>query len=722
VVRRQDALVHMTRGQLARYESETAADATVLLATAREHLRRAAVALEQLDQQLEQRLVAANRRRGYQSGAMKSSEIRILRRDVQRQLASCLLNQALCFASGTPDRTSALTRATERFEELSLSADPIDWPSRVGQVKCYRVAEQHDALQRTLKRYLGDAPPSVVVLLKQEMARWQLARGDIEAALDILQQRPAMTPPTAAEWDFVSLEVLLAGWRQQARGPAADAWQQRVTQQVQHIQANHGPFWLRRAEAMLGRRIATSPDVDQFALLIRAAEAYFRAGQIEEALAAYDRARQAAVQSSADEQAFQAGFAAAAIVHQRKLHAAAGQRFAALSLQFPNHPRAAEAHWLAVFNQSQRIKDGATEEAKRYTDMLIEHVQRWPRSDTAGKAWWWLGQFHEARRHWDEAIAAYRNIPSDDARFTDGLAAIARCYQRWLDELAVQDRAAHRRRALEAVRYFDGVGGSLQAAKTKITDLATVEAAGLRVYGLGGEFARAERQLRRVLADVKTPPPAWLPRARLYLVFALAAQGRKLDEAQQRLEQAAGATAQDLNELVDALADLVRDRRIAGRQAVAELQLQVLNLQETQADNQAAARKKSTAVARAEALAAAGRRAEALKTYAELAGKYVDDGALQESYAQRLLEGSDHAAWQAALLRWREVQRHSRPGSPRWFRAKYSQALAHHRLDNSPQAVRIIKLTEVLHPQLGGPEMKTRFVELLQKCESAVAD
>jgi tetratricopeptide (TPR) repeat protein len=629
------------------------------------------------------------------------------------------LNQALCLASGTPDRTSALTRATERFEELSLLTDPIDWPSRVGQIRCYRVAEQHDALQRALKRYLSDAPPSVVVLLKQELARWHLARGDIEAALEILQQRPAMTPSTAAEWDFVLLEVLLAGWRQQAGDPAADAWQQRVTQQVQHIQANHGPFWLRRAEAMLGRRIAASPDVDEFALLIRAAEAYFRAGQIEEALAAYDRAGQAAVESSADEQAFQTGFTAAAIVHQRKMHAAARQRFAALSLQFPNHPRAAEAHWLAVFNQSQRIKEGASEEAKRYTDMLSEHVQRWPRSDTAGKAWWWLGQYHEACRHWEEAIAAYRNIASVDARFTAGLAAMARCYQRWLDELGVQDRAAQRRRALEAVRYFDGVGGSLQVARTPVTDLATVEAAGLRVYGLGGEFARAERQLRRVLADAKTPPPAWLPRARLYLVYALAAQGKKLDEAHQQLPQSAAATAQDLNGLVDALAGLVRDRRSAGRQAVAELQLEVLKLQEGLADQQSAARLKSSAVARAEALAAAGRRDAALKASAALAEQYADDGLLQERYAQLLLAGSDRADWQAALLRWREVQRHSRPGSPRWFRAKYAQALAHHRLGNSAQAVRIIKLTEVLHPELGGPEMKTSFVELLQRCQMA---
>ena len=72
------------------------------------------------------------------------------------------------------------------------------------------------------------------------------------------------------------------------------------------------------AAALMGktaRQVAATPDVGQFDVLIRAAQGYYRAGQVDEALEAYDRARKAAEESSRDEQAFQAGFAAAAIAH-----------------------------------------------------------------------------------------------------------------------------------------------------------------------------------------------------------------------------------------------------------------------------------------------------------------------------------------------------------------------------------------------------------------------
>jgi len=39
------------------------------------------------------------------------------------------------------------------------------------------------------------------------------------------------------------------------------------------------------------------------------------------------------------------------------------------------------------------------------------------------------------------------------------------------------------------------------------------------------------------------------------------------------------------------------------------------------------------------------------------------------------------------------------------------------RLDQKPQAAKLLKLTQSLHPELGGPEMKAQFVELLRRCE-----
>ena len=69
--------------------------------------------------------------------------------------------------------------------------------------------------------------------------------------------------------------------------------------------------------------------------------------------------------------------------------------------------------------------------------------------------------------------------------------------------------------------------------------------------------------------------------------------------------------------------------------------------------------------------------------------------------------------------RWHVLVENSRPGTDRWFRGKYSVALLRYRLNDPAQAERIIGLVEVLHPTMGGPEMKARFDRLRELCRQA---
>jgi hypothetical protein len=70
------------------------------------------------------------------------------------------------------------------------------------------------------------------------------------------------------------------------------------------------------------------------------------------------------------------------------------------------------------------------------------------------------------------------------------------------------------------------------------------------------------------------------------------------------------------------------------------------------------------------------------------------------------------------LLKWRELEKKSPAGSPRWFRAKYAVASLHYRLGNPKQAAKIITLLNVLHPELGGPAMQRQFEDLLRHCQN----
>ena len=81
-----------------------------------------------------------------------------------------------------------------------------------------------------------------------------------------------------------------------------------------------------------------------------------------------------------------------------------------------------------------------------------------------------------------------------------------------------------------------------------------------------------------------------------------------------------------------------------------------------------------------------------------------------------LTQAGDKSSAQSALQQWREVERRSKPGSERWFKAKYYLAALYHQSGNDARAIQIIDVTRELHSELGGPEMAARFNALRKQC------
>ncbi|WP_435010640.1 hypothetical protein P12x_001919 [Tundrisphaera lichenicola] len=55
------------------------------------------------------------------------------------------------------------------------------------------------------------------------------------------------------------------------------------------------------------------------------------------------------------------------------------------------------------------------------------------------------------------------------------------------------------------------------------------------------------------------------------------------------------------------------------------------------------------------------------------------------------------------------------PGSLPWFEARYGLALAYYRADRAKDARKVIDATAILHPELGGADLRSRFERLRQK-------
>src|SRR5262249_34117124 len=61
--------------------------------------------------------------------------------------------------------------------------------------------------------------------------------------------------------------------------------------------------------------------------------------------------------------------------------------------------------------------------------------------------------------------------------------------------------------------------------------------------------------------------------------------------------------------------------------------------------------------------------------------------------------------------------RQAAPGSPPWFEARYGLALAHYRSGQSRLARQLIDATAILHPDLGGGDLRGRFERLRQRLD-----
>jgi hypothetical protein len=168
--------------------------------------------------------------------------------------------------------------------------------------------------------------------------------------------------------------------------------------------------------------------------------------------------------------------------------------------------------------------------------------------------------------------------------------------------------------------------------------------------------------------------------------------------------------------MLDSLVRLDLPSEYGARQG--ELGLRVVRRVDPQVARLSAVQRRIYTQSRAAALGLAGDRARALSEYEQLASQFPDDGELQEAIAAILVESPDANVLRQGLAKSREIQRRSPPPSPLWFRARLLEIQCLLRLGERDEAGKLIELTRVLHPDLGGPDMAGRFAELAEQATS----
>lgn len=724
----QDALTHLAQGELLRQEVQADLADETRLEPAKVALRRAVAGLEDANKVVE----AALRNIGLGRAAeteFSADQLAALQRNVNYQLARTLKNQGLCYPEDSADRTNSLSQAVELLAPLAdlQAADETIWRSRVELIVCLRLLHKYDLAHKALANLIAERPaPQYLLRAMAEKIRLDLDQGNLNDAISSMKQGNTSNGQSSAELDFAHLETQIAAWQAAAKAnnkPEVAAWQQRATNQVQLLESEHGAYWMRRAETLLARMVAGSGD-GNVAALRRAAESYYRGSRWEEALKTYDQAALLAAKSGDSNEAFSLAFTAASIEHDRNQTATALERFKQLSERMPEQPRAAEAHLMAIVNSAQLAQDVKGEEQaqriKAYEALLVDHLKTWPNDPTADQVRLWLGKLLESRRELLPAMAVYRQVSADRSQYEEAMRGALRCAESEVKVSAVAGKFDPKTCG-EAIRFGEElIVGTARRWPEKWSPLQLESAlmvARLRLHFAAGqvrEIESTEAMLKTAIAANSEAPAVWKAEARLLLVWALALLGKSQEAAAQLEDLSAGSLDGILAvlERLEALAATANEKQAV---ELAQLEIHLVRQLEKRQSEFSDSQVRRFESLQAAALVRAGYFGDALKLYRSLVEKYPRDGAIHEAHAALLARATDIPSQRVALAKWREVESKTKPGEPRWFRARLAQAELLLKLNDKPAAAKLIQLTMVLQPKLGGAEMKTKFESLLQE-------
>ncbi|MGD9720663.1 MAG: hypothetical protein AB7O59_16330 [Pirellulales bacterium] len=727
-VRMQGALVTLAEGEAALDEVEAGGGATQAGGSASDTLRSAVGELRKLDQDINAELqVRARPARRETPGEVSTAELSSLLLHVRHQLARGLRDQALCYASTSADRVNSLGQAIELLAELARHELTLDlaWQVRADEIACLRLAGQlNDAVRKLTDAQKNNPPAAIQPRLREERIRLALAAGRVDEALAETGPADRAAASGAADLELAQLDAYIAAWRQaRQRGDAAGVrkFEKAAADHVRAMQQGADPAAARRAETVLARSIVHTAGSQDPQVLLLAAQSLHRNGKLDEAVAAYDDVAKRAAAAGDKKTAFESRYAAGVLEYERQRSRQALDRLAGLALEMPDQPQAAAAHLLAIHSAGQLAQQHSPPQLDEYQRLLREHLEHWPEGPTASQAWWSLGRLAEHGGAWQEAIRALKNVRPDFPQYPQAVAAIGRSYEQAL--AALRDRGnSHELLAQDALRYLESVTGGRGKSPVPADVRRSATLAAARIYLLempqGG--AKARQLLQTALDGDPQAPADWVRSASALLVPALAADGQYAAAEKQLQQTSIGSAAESLA-LVEMLTGVSQRAASSDKRGVARLELTAIGDALARRSDLDAAAVKQLTRRQAAVHAELNDPQAALTVLRELARQYPRDGEVQEDLARALAASGDAESRQAALVKWRDVAAHCRPGSERWFRAQFALARLQFDLGHPEQARATIKLVAAGQPEMGGAEMRARFRQLLAECDQAPA-
>jgi hypothetical protein len=197
-------------------------------------------------------------------------------------------------------------------------------------------------------------------------------------------------------------------------------------------------------------------------------------------------------------------------------------------------------------------------------------------------------------------------------------------------------------------------------------------------------------------------------RAESLRVVALAGNGRPV-EAARVIDSLAAASPRDLLVIVDRLAPFVASPNRQRQIQYATLQLRAVEQLSQHRSSLSAQEQDQLDQSVGRALLASGQITKALEIYERQATAAAKDASRQREIATLLSGFEPRECAVLAKQCWRRAESLTKQGSAEWLTARLGVISTGIQLNEIAESKKLMSLTKILYPDLGGPDLKSRF-------------
>ena len=728
----QQAFIAAAQGEHLRWQAELFPEDEELLKRTLKVLESSAGSLRSLQLQLEQEI----RSGAYQADGISPFELRQLEQNTRYRLGTTLLDQAKLLPPNNPNRIAGLIDANVYLRRLAggVASETLTQNSQLLHAECLRLQGDYPRARSSLAKLERETlTPAIEERVTAEHARILFDElNPLEAnrkLIEFYDRRKVLSGETY----LLKVRIVARLWESALDNDPklADEWWKQLEAYTEQAEKLIGGYWGQRCRYLMDFVAEAKRFGPELARTIRSAKSLYAAGNTSKAVERYGEAARMAFAAKRIDFATEFAFTRASLQVQTGEFTDAGREFRDLYDRFPNCQEASRSHLLWGYCLGKRYEvDLSTENREAYTAALEQHRELFPNEPTAAEAAWMLARLEERRQQTTKALKFYLLVPGDHRRGPDAQVSAARCYERILERLVELDRSTMQWR-LDATTRLGRMVSLIPPEPANLDDQQAELLVRLARIHLGNTrpvFSLVDRYLQHVFGtwarikttkgisgtDVESRWQTIIRSATPLRVISLAGQGHNR-EAVGLVEKLAENSTDEVFAVLHGLGQVAARSPVDVRRELGEVRLQAIASLKSRESTLSKSDRLQLLRCHADALLATNQPKAAIQVYESLLKSAPNDRKLMAQVAELLVTVGTEDAWQKARTHWRTLESLEQSGSRRWLELRWEVARCTYEVGDYAAAHKTLELTSLLHPKLGGDDLKKKYVELKAK-------